>query len=111
LPNGDKNIYYAINEEPYIIEDGKKKPKNRYSMDVRVSEPLNWIEVEGIEIDKEMFDYLNKICEDSLVCHLNNYTGALTQEQKEYIKKNKWSTDLEWIEKPKKEYESSNPWR
>lgn len=111
LPNGDKNIYYAINEEPYIIEDGKKKPKNRYSMDVRVSEPLNWIEIDGIEINKEIFDYLNKICEDSLVCHLNNYTGNLTQEQKEYIKKNKWSTDEVWKEKPKKEYESSNPWR
>ncbi|BAK74049.1 hypothetical protein [Arcobacter sp. L] len=101
LPNGDKNIYYAINEESYIIEDNKKVPKNRYSMDVRVSEPLNWIEIVGIEINKDMFDYLEKVCKRTFFCHFNDYPGDLTAEQKDYVEKVKWSKDLKWVEKVK----------
>ncbi|BAK74050.1 hypothetical protein [Arcobacter sp. L] len=101
LPNGDKNIYYAINEESYIIEDNKKVPKNRYSMDVRVSEPLNWIEIVGIEINKDMFDYLEKVCKRTFFCHFNDYPGDLTAEQKDYVEKVKWSKDLKWVEKIK----------
>lgn len=112
LPNGNKNIYYALREELYTEVNGKKEEPNKYLLDVRVSEPLNWIEIEGIEINKDIFDYLEKVCEKRELCHLNDYTGALTQEQKEYIKKNKWSTDKVWKEKPKKEDKgSSNPWR
>ncbi|MBP9479768.1 MAG: hypothetical protein KBF12_14290 [Sebaldella sp.] len=112
LPNGDKNIYYAIREELYIKdEDGKQKP-NRYLMDVRVSEPLNWIEINGIEIDKEIYEYIDKTCKDPFFCHLNNYTGALSQEQKDYVKKVKWNKDEVWKEEKKKESKgSSNPWR
>lgn len=112
LPNGDKNIYYALREELYKEVNGEKVEPNSYLMDVRVSEPLNWIEIDGIEINKDIYEYLNKVCEKIELCHLNDYTGALTQEQKEYIKKNKWSTDEVWKEKPQKEDNgSSNPWR
>lgn len=112
LPNGDKNIYYAIREELYIKdEDGKQKP-NRYLMDVRVSEPLDWIEINGIEIDKEIYEYIDKTCKDPFFCHLNNYTGTLSQEQKDYVEKVKWSKDKVWKEEKKKESKgSSNPWR
>ena len=112
LPNGDKNIYYALREELYKEVNGEKVEPNSYLMDVRVSEPLNWIEIDGIEINKDIYEYLNKVCEKIELCHLNDYTGALTQEQKEYIKKNEWSTDEVWKEKPQKEDNgSSNPWR
>jgi hypothetical protein len=112
LPNGDKNIYYAIREELYIKdEDGKQKP-NRYLMDVRVSEPLKWIQIDGIEINQDIYEYIDKVCRDPFFCHLNNYTGTLSQEQKNYVEKVKWSKDKVWKEEIKKESKgSSNPWR
>ena len=112
LPNGDKNIYYALREELYIKdEDGKQEP-NRYLMDVRVSEPLKWIQIDGIEINQEIYEYIDKVCKESFFCHLNNYTGTLSQEQKDYVQKVKWSKDEVWKEEIKKESKgSSNPWR
>lgn len=110
LPNGDKNIYYALREELYKEINGKKEEPNVALSDVRVSEPLNWIQIDGIEINKDIFDYLEKVCNiGSLVCHLNDYTGTLTQEQKEYIQKVKWKKDVTWTdelwkEKAKRKY-------
>ena len=112
LPNGDKNIYYALREELYVKdEDGKQEP-NRYLMDVRVSEPLKWKQIDGIEINQEIYEYIDKTCKESFFCHLNNYTGILNQEQKDYVEKVKWSKDKVWKEEKKKESKgSSNPWR
>lgn len=106
LPNGDKNIYYAIHEEPYIIEDGKKVPQKYYSMDVRISKPLDWVEVEGIEISAKMFYYLEKVCKKTFFCHFNDliiskYKEEFTPLQKEYIEATKWDLDVKW--EPKKE--------
>ncbi|QKF73729.1 hypothetical protein AFAEC_1571 [Aliarcobacter faecis] len=104
LPNGDKNIYYALREELYTEVNRKKEEPNKALLDVRVSEPLNWIQIDGIEINKDIFDYLEKVCNiGSLVCHLNDYTGALTQEQKEYIQKVKWKKDVTWTDELWKE--------
>ena len=65
-----------------------------------------------IEIDKEIYEYIDKTCKDPFFCHLNNYTGALSQEQKDYVKKVKWNKDEVWKEEKKKESKgSSNPWR
>ncbi|OCL85349.1 hypothetical protein AAX26_02021 [Aliarcobacter thereius] len=99
LPNGDKNIYYGLREEQYIIEEGKKVPKNRYPMDVRISEPIDWVEIEGIEINKDMFDYLEKVCERTYDCNLNVYKGELTEEQRDYIEAVKWDKDRVYEEK------------
>lgn len=99
LPNGDKNIYYGLREEQYIIEDGKRVPKNRYPMDVRISEPIDWVEIEGIEINKDIFDYLEKNCKMTDFCNLNEYKGELTEEQREYIEAVKWGRDKIWKEK------------
>jgi hypothetical protein len=47
-------------------------------------------------------------------CHFNDYIGDLTAEQKDYVEKVKWSTDLKWVEKVKnritdeKKYISTN---
>lgn len=112
LPNGDKNIYYALREELFIKDKNGKQEPNRYLMDVRVSEPLKWIQIDGIEINQEIYEYIDKTCKESFFCHLNNYTGTLSQEQKNYVEKVKWSKDKVWKEEIKKESKgSSNPWR
>ena len=100
LPNGDKNIYYGLREEQYIIEDGKRVPKNRYPMDVRISEPIDWVEIEGIEINKDMYDYLERGKNRyTFFMHFNEYKGELTEEQREYIEAVKWDKDRVYEEK------------
>jgi len=93
LPGEDKNLYYSIRE----VKIAKKNPElNGYQpqwesiMDVRISAPTPWTEVEGIEIDKEMYEYLKDECYQERSCHLDDYKGSMTKEQRTYVNKVSW---------------------
>jgi hypothetical protein len=104
LPGKDENIYYSIREELYhkTQSDAKYSTSTASLSDVRVSQPLDWHEIKGIRIDKTIYDYLFERCKSGWkFCHLNDYKGDLTPEQKEYLENTKWSQDKRWTIKDK----------
>jgi hypothetical protein len=97
LPGSDSSIYYTIRENLY-----KKAPKEKgvYSSswegldDVRYSKPQKWTEIKGIQLNKEQYDYLKKVCKKGeAYCNLNNYKGELTKAQKAYVESVKHNYD------------------
>lgn len=96
LPGEDSNLYYGVREELYKKEKSTAKisVETEYLHDIRVSSPIKWTEIEGIKINKDMYNYVYQECrKGERYCHFNNYKGNLTPEQKEYIQKVKWTSD------------------
>ena len=88
--NGSKSsIYYTIRENLYketSKEEGVLSSSWEGLKDVRYSKPQNWIEIKGIELNKEQYTYLKEVCKKGeKYCHLNNYKGKLSKEQQEYV--------------------------
>ena len=113
LPGEDKNLYYSIREELYhkTQSDAKYSTSTESIKDVRISPSLDWYEIKGIKIDKTIYDYLFERCKSGWkFCHLNDYEGDLTAEQKEYVKTVKWEEDKTWTIKDKKVHKP-NPWK
>jgi len=99
LPGKDHNAYYTIREVKYSDPNRKREagespdyhPVWEDLYDVRISAPTPWIEIEGIEIDEKMYQYLEKECRyGEEFCHLDKYKGSMTKEQRAYVKKVSW---------------------
>ncbi len=99
LPGKDHNAYYTIREVKYSDPNRKREPGENPNYrpqwetlyDVRISPPTPWIEIEGIEIDENMYKYLEKECRfGEKYCHLDKYKGKLTKEQEAYVKSVSW---------------------
>jgi len=99
LPGKDHNAYYTIREVKYSDPNRKREagesldyhPVWEDLYDVRISVPTPWIEIEGMEIDANMYKHLEKECHyGEKYCHLDKYKGSMTKEQQAYVKKVSW---------------------
>jgi hypothetical protein len=89
LPGKEKNIYYTVRSMVSYKEDMPKAEDDKWwteYLDIRIASPVQWREIEGIEIDKPMYDYLEHHCAyGEAFCVLDQYKGAMTAEQKAYV--------------------------
>jgi len=97
LEGNDTSLYYTIREQlasKITSEEGVLSSEWEGLKDIRISPPQEWVEVKGISINKEQYDYLSKVCKKGEeFCHLNNYNGKLTLDEKNYIKSVEFDSD------------------
>ena len=111
-PNHQGTIYYAIPGKSssfhYVLRSqpksqGRNSPLKEFNgqplfwgelLNPQESTPVQFTEIEGIVINKDIYEYLFFKCERAEhFCHLNDYEGLVTKEQQNYIQKVKWDTD------------------
>ena len=96
LEGEETSLYYTIREHLYSppAKDGVVSSQWEGLKDIRISPPQKWIEIKGMSINKEQYDYLKEVCQKGEeYCHLNNYNGKLTKSEKEYINSVKYDND------------------
>jgi len=89
LPGKESNIYYTVRSMSKYRNDMPEEEDNRWwneYLDIRIASPVKWTEIEGIEIDKPMYDYLKDHCGyGETLCVLDQYKGKMTAKQKSYV--------------------------
>ena len=96
LEGNDTSLYYTIREHLSSppTKDGVLSSQWEGLKDIRISPPQKWVEIKGISINKEQYDYLSEVCKKGEeYCHLNDYTGKLTKAEKEYMDSVKYGSD------------------
>ena len=97
LEGNDTSLYYTIREHlssKTANKEGVLSSQWEGLKDIRISPPQKWVEIKGISINKEQYDYLSEVCKKGEeYCHLNNYTGKLTKAEKEYMDSVKYGSD------------------
>ncbi len=90
LPGKESSIYYVIRSIP-VYRSGLTEDELIEQLsyrDILIAPPVEWTEIEGIEIDKAMYDYLKERCRiGEEFCTLDYYEGPMTQKQREYVKR------------------------
>ena len=90
LPGKESSIYYVIRSIPVYRSGltGDELIEQLSYRDILIAPPVEWTEIEGIEIDKAMYDYLKERCRiGEEFCTLDYYEGPMTQKQREYVKR------------------------
>ena len=90
LPGKESSIYYVIRSIPvyrYGLTEDELIEQLSYR-DILIAPPVEWTEIEGIEIDKAMYDYLKERCRiGEEFCTLDYYEGPMSKKQREYVKR------------------------
>lgn len=88
LPGKDSSLYYTLRAVKYTQNNAHKKVyKSPWEsiLDVRISPPTPWTEIEGIEIDEKMYKHLDYWCDIEKYCNFDRYKGSMSEVQRAYV--------------------------
>ena len=96
LAGEDSHLYYTARSvlKKEQATDGKASSSWKQTKFIR-EEPHKWEEIEGIEITKAQYDYMQTRCEGVFSCYLDDKAPELTDKQREYIKATAWDIDTD----------------